>query len=417
MIKVPRPELSAIPDSPYAAELQRNRPNARFSPDLEAEYVRARLMDNRTLIRAACVFVAVLAAARGLEQVIIGSWNGNLSVHVGLIVVPSIVLALIAWSPAFTRVYLPLAQILVPARNAFAAVPIAGAAAHGALELLMILPLMVLGPFFFVGLRYREALLSTLLTMASFIVSAIAFEMALPVLLRACTLLLLVGGACAIAARHLETWARTSFLTRRVIAELAQHDTLTGTKNRRVFDEHLDRLWTRAIEDGRTIAIVLIDVDHFKAYNDRYGHQAGDRALQRIAGTLETFACRPSDVLARYGGEEFAAILYDVDALQAQDVAEQMRRAVSELAIKHAGSRTARAVTVSVGVSAIAPAAERKPRGALQLADQALYEAKRRGRNRVELMSEADYRVLVTGIFSKSSLAGRQESKALQPGA
>ncbi|HET6628466.1 MAG TPA: diguanylate cyclase [Woeseiaceae bacterium] len=407
MIKVPRPELSAIPDSPYAAELQRNQANPRFSPELEAEYVRARLMDNRTLIRAACVFVALLAAARGLEQSILGSWNVNLSMHVGLIVAPSIALALIAWSPAFTRVYLPLAQILVPARNAVAAVPIAGAAAHGELELLMILPLMVLGPFFFVGLRYREALLSTLLTMASFIVAAIAFDLPLPVLLHACTLLLLVGGACAIAARHLETWSRTSFLTRRVIAELAQHDTLTGVKNRRIFDEHLERLWPQAIADGRTIAILLIDVDHFKPYNDRYGHQAGDRALQRIAGTLETFACRPSDVLARYGGEEFAAILYDVDALQAHEVAERMRRAVSELAIEHAGSRTAGAVTVSVGVSAIAPVAERKARGALQLADQALYEAKRRGRNRVELMSEADYRMLVTGIFPQGALASR----------
>src|SRR5690606_34194689 len=110
-------------------------------------------------------------------------------------------------------------------------------------------------PFFFVGLRYREALFSALLTGASFIVPAIVFDLPLPVSLRACTLLLLMIAACAIAARRLELWSRTSFLKGRVIAELAQHDTLTGTKNRRIFDEHLEHLWPYAIENGRAIAI------------------------------------------------------------------------------------------------------------------------------------------------------------------
>ncbi|HEX2139532.1 MAG TPA: GGDEF domain-containing protein [Woeseiaceae bacterium] len=403
MITVPRPELLAIPDSLYAAELQRDALNHRFSPELEAEYVSVRLLDNRSLIRVTCVFVTLLALARGAEQAIGGSWNPNFLVHVGLVVLPSIALAWIALGPAFASAYLPFARVLVPVRNAMAAVPIAGAAAHGEPELLMILPLMVLGPFFFVGLRYREALFSALLTATSFIFSAFVFDLALPLALRACTLLLLVLGACAIAARRLETWSRTSFLKGRVIAELAQHDALTGTKNRRVFDEHLKHLWPHAIESGRPIAILLIDVDHFKAYNDRYGHQAGDRALRRIAQTLQRFASCPLDVLARYGGEEFAAILYDMDARKAQDTAERMRRAVSDLDIEHRESRTSAAVTISVGVAAIEPSTGRAPRGALQLADQALYQAKRRGRNRVELLNEADYSVLVTGVFSKDA--------------
>jgi diguanylate cyclase (GGDEF)-like protein len=404
MITAPRPELAAIPDSPYAAELQRDAVNQRFCPELEAEYVRARLTENRTLIRVACLFVALLAAGRGVEQAGIGSWNPDLLVHIGLVVLPSLALAWIAWRPAFTHAYLPLAQILVPVRNAIAAVPIAGAAAHGEPELLMIMPLMVLGPFFFVGLRYREALISVLLTATSFILSCMAFELALPVALRACTLLLLVISACAIAARCLETSSRMSFLKGRVIAELAQHDSLTGMKNRRVFDEHLEFLWPHAIENGLHVAILLIDVDHFKAYNDRYGHQAGDRTLRQIGQALQAFACGPLDVLARYGGEEFAAILHDADCGKAQDVAERMRRGVSELDIEHRGSRTSAAVTVSVGIAAIEPTTQRTPRGALQLADQALYEAKRQGRNRVELLNEADYRVLVTGVFSKDAL-------------
>jgi diguanylate cyclase (GGDEF)-like protein len=200
---------------------------------------------------------------------------------------------------------------------------------------------------------------------------------------------------------------RTSFLEGHVIAELAQHDALTGTKNRRVFDDYLARIWPQAMEDGRAIGILLIDVDHFKAYNDNYGHQAGDQALRHVAQTIQKFVRHPLDLLARYGGEEFAVILYDVDGEQAVETAHRVRRAVRELAIEHSGSRTSAGVTISVGVAIVQPTLRRNPRGALQLADQALYEAKAKGRNRVELMDDAEYRMLVTGVFSKKSLAGR----------
>jgi diguanylate cyclase (GGDEF)-like protein len=265
---------------------------------------------------------------------------------------------------------------------------------------------VLIGPFFFLGLRFRTALLCGVLTAAAFVASAFFFALAPPVALRSIAFLLISLTACAIAARHLETLSRTSFLETRLIAELAQHDALTGTKNRRVFDEHLARLWPRAIEDGRAIAILLIDVDHFKAYNDRYGHQAGDQALRRVAQTVQMFVRRPHDVLARYGGEEFAAVLYDVDAKQAMVIAERMRRAVEELSIERPGSKTVTRVTISTGVAVIEPTLERKPSGALQLADQALYAAKVKGRNRVELMNEAEYGMLVTGVFSKDAAGG-----------
>ena len=405
MLAASRPNLTAFPDSPYVAELQRGPANRRFSPKLEAEYVRACLLDSHTVIRVACVLAALLAALRGVEQAIAGSWDLTSLSHVGFVLCSSIALGCIAWSPGFPRLYLPLASIIVPIRNAVAAIAVTQAAAHGQIEFLMVLPLLVLGPFFFLGLRMRAALLSVVLTAVSFIFSAFVFGLALSVALRSCAFLLLAVVACAVAVRDLEKWSRTSFLESRLIAELAQHDALTGTKNRRVFDEHLARLWQQAIEDGRAIAILLIDVDHFKGYNDRYGHQSGDQTLRRVAQTLQLLVSRPLDVLARYGGEEFAAILYDVDAHQARDSADRMRRAVGELAIEHRGSRISSTVTISVGVAVIEPTAERKPRGALQLADEALYKAKSGGRNRVELMEDAEYRMLVTGIFSQSSLA------------
>jgi diguanylate cyclase (GGDEF)-like protein len=131
-------------------------------------------------------------------------------------------------------------------------------------------------------------------------------------------------------------------------------------------------------------------------------------ALRRVAQSLQTLVIRPDDVLARYGGEEFAVLSYDIDAREAESLAEKMRRAVGGLAIKNEGSHPGLAVSISVGVAVIEPSADRRSRGALQLADQALYEAKVRGRNRVELLDDAAHRLLVTGVFSRDALARRQ---------
>src|SRR5262249_25239297 len=240
----------------------------------------------------------------------------------------------------------------------------------GHVELLMFLPLMVLGPFFFVGLPFRPALVSVALTAIAFLTSAIAFGLDTALALRTSVFLMLSVVACAMAAWQVEKHARKSFLESRLLAELAQLDPLTGLKNRRVLDDHLDRVWQQAGDDGRTIAVLLIDVDYFKAYNDRYGHQAGDQTLRRLAHTLQSFVRRPLDILARYGGEEFAVILYGVDPLEARDIAERMRRAVSDLAIEHRSSRITSMVTISVGAAAITPSEQRRSRGALQLADE-----------------------------------------------
>jgi diguanylate cyclase (GGDEF)-like protein len=392
-----------FPDSLYAIELQRGTAKRRFCPRLEAEYDRARLMEGRALVRVTCALAVLVAVLRGVEQAVRGSWNGLLLIDFGLVIAGSVVLAAIAWSPAFERSYLPWARIVVPLRNVLVAAHIAEAAARGQLEMLMALPLMLMAPFFFFGLRFPTALVSGVLTVASYLGAAVFFELTLPVAIHSGVFMMLAVIACAMAARHFERCSRTGFLEDRLIADLAQHDALTGTKNRRVFDEHLTRLWQQAIEDGRAVAVLLLDVDHFKAYNDRYGHLAGDQALRQVAQTVQRFVRRPLDILARYGGEEFAAILYDLEPGQAQDVAERMCRAVAELAIEHRDSRTAAGVTISVGVAVVKATGQRNPRGALQLADQALYAAKVRGRNRVELREDEEYRMLVTGVFANPS--------------
>ena len=403
MITAPRLDLSTFPDSPYAVELQRDSPKLRFAPALEAQYLRARLLESRTLIRVVSVFPVALTLARLAERGYERLWNTGFLIAFALILAGSIALAAIAWSSRFERLYPKWARLIVPLRNSIVAAQIAGAAAHGQPEVLMLLPITLIGPFFFLGLPLRTALVCCAVTVATHIVFATLFGLPRPVALRSDALLLGSVAACVIAVWNLERTSRRSFLEGKLIAELAQRDALTGTKNRRVFDAHLDDLWQQAIDTRHGIAILLIDVDYFKAYNDHYGHQAGDESLRQVARAVQKLVCRPLDILTRYGGEEFAAILYDVDESQARELADQIRRAVADLCIEHRASRTWSRITISVGVAAIQPTADRTPRGVLQLADQALYAAKVRGRNRVELMNDNHHSLLDTGVFSIAS--------------
>ena len=405
MTESPRTNLAGLPSSPYAAQLQRGAGSHSFSPPLEAEFARVHLAEHRTLIRVTALFALLLAAVRGTEQILADAWTTAQLVQFAVAAAASFVLAAIAIGPWFERHYLPFARLLVPLRNSLAAITVAGVAAQGQLDALMLLPLLAIGPFFVLGLGFRAALVTVALTVVVYGVATVAFELALPLILRSCALFVLVAIACGVVARVLEKTARTSFLESHVIAELAQRDALTGLKNRRVFDEHLESLWQQAIEESRVIAIVLIDVDHFKAYNDLYGHQAGDLALRRVAETLQTFVARPQDLLARYGGEEFAVIVYDVDAFEAETLAERMRRAVGGLALEHRGSRIDSMITISAGVAVVEPSRERRSRGALQLADQALYQAKVSGRNRVEVLDQGAHDALQTGVFSRTLAA------------
>jgi diguanylate cyclase (GGDEF)-like protein len=173
--------------------------------------------------------------------------------------------------------------------------------------------------------------------------------------------------------------ARANFKLQR----LSQIDGLTGVANRRYFDRYFAREWRRAVRSSQTLSIIFADVDYFKAYNDHYGHQAGDDCLRKIAKALSTGVSRPADLLARYGGEEFVVVLPDTTLDGACHIAENMRVAVESLAIPHAESATAAHITLSLGVAAVAPDRETPPGSLIAAADKALYRAKKQGRNRV----------------------------------
>ncbi|WP_426192745.1 ligand-binding sensor domain-containing diguanylate cyclase [Massilia sp. DWR3-1-1] len=171
------------------------------------------------------------------------------------------------------------------------------------------------------------------------------------------------------------------------LATLSSTDGLTGITNRRGFDAALDTEWRRARRNGSTLALAMLDVDHFKSYNDCYGHQAGDHCLRMVADVIESFGRRPGDLVARYGGEEFTVLAPATDAAEALAIANAICVELARLALPHAASPYA-VVTVSIGVAALNPGelGEATESALLVgLADQALYRAKQAGRNRAAL--------------------------------
>jgi diguanylate cyclase (GGDEF)-like protein len=167
------------------------------------------------------------------------------------------------------------------------------------------------------------------------------------------------------------------------LQRMLRTDELTRIGNRRLFDEQLAVEWRRSQRKHQVISVVTADIDHFKAYNDHYGHLAGDRCLVRVAQTMADALQRPGDVAARIGGEEFAFVLPDTTLLGAEHVAEEIRAKVLELNLPHAASPVAEQVTVSLGIASSEQPRITAPEDLVRASDAALYEAKRRGRNQV----------------------------------
>ncbi len=169
------------------------------------------------------------------------------------------------------------------------------------------------------------------------------------------------------------------------LQRISSLDGLTGIANRRQFDETLEREWRRLLRSEKSLALILIDIDHFKLYNDNYGHQAGDDCLKIVASALSACLSRPGDLVARYGGEEFVMVLPATDINGARIVAEKAQAAIDELAVAHAAAEGTHIVTLSIGVAATMPVDDDGACKLLSAADAALYRAKENGRHRIEL--------------------------------
>jgi diguanylate cyclase (GGDEF)-like protein len=167
-------------------------------------------------------------------------------------------------------------------------------------------------------------------------------------------------------------------------------DALSGLANRRVFDDTLQKEWARAARAKQPLAVIMADIDRFKAHNDTYGHQAGDECIRQVAAVLTRCLRRPADVVARYGGEEFGVILPGADIAGATAVAERMRAHVQGIKLAHVNKVVGHDVTISLGVAITVPDARAPSAALIAAADQALYKAKAVGRNQVIVASATE---------------------------
>ncbi len=171
------------------------------------------------------------------------------------------------------------------------------------------------------------------------------------------------------------------FAANQKLALLASLDDLTGVANRRYFNEHLAREWNRLRRDQVPLSLILCDIDYFKRYNDYYGHLAGDDTLKQVAQAIKKVIKRPADLVARYGGEEFVILLPNTSMAGAVQVGEFIRQEVQQLKIPHAQSLVSDYVSLSLGISSLVPCLKESPETLIKMADEALYAAKREGRN------------------------------------
>jgi diguanylate cyclase (GGDEF)-like protein len=204
----------------------------------------------------------------------------------------------------------------------------------------------------------------------------------------------------AVGLYNLEHSRRKSFLEAKQLKHLARIDPLTGIANRKAFDERLAAAWAYCRREHESVAVALVDIDCFKAFNDSYGHQSGDRCLIKVARTLQQAARRPLDLTARFGGEEFVILLPGSSPDHAEQLIEDLRQQVEMLNIPNAKSTVSQWVTFSAGIAYVIPSrTNRSSQGLLQMADEALYEAKENGRNRLVVSRDEEIESAKTGVF------------------
>lgn len=391
-------------DSPYAVQLQRGFPGLRFAPPLEQEFRTAFYAESLPQIRRNLwLAVALVVGFAVMTRAVLGEAADRAMDLICLAAfAPILVLAFILARPALYQRWYPLASQLSAATFGVGAVVVVIVGAQQGVDLISTAVITTIFVYFMLGMLFHGALASALLVMIAYVIGAAAAGLPAATVCIDTGILLSANVIGAMACYSLERANRTNFLEEQLLIETASRDGLTGIHNRRYFDDHMDRIWLQAVRDQVPLAIVLIDIDHFKAYNDLCGHQAGDECLRRVARCLTRGARRPLDVTARYGGEEFALVLYDAGREHVESVARRIQSGIEALGIRHPGTSGAHGLlTVSIGAACVQPVGDRSHFGFIQLADEALYAAKERGRNCVVIMDK-EYDQLCTGSFRKT---------------
>lgn len=364
------------------------------------EHVHVRIR-NAMWIPMLALLAAMLAGGpvSELRDAIFGADNGRVVdlLRFGLIAPSCIAMLLVTYTRLYDRWFSLTAQIVAPVH----------AMSFVAMDILMnrqgysfsaLMPLIVLGPYFLFGMLQAQAVRTVVMIVTSYVLGG--YLAGLTGGQRMFDLAVVIFASCLGAAIHysLQKSVRHSYLSTQLMNESLNRDALTGIHNRRMFDEHAARVWQQATRAGVPLALLMIDIDHFKAFNDRGGHQAGDACLVKVAGILNRASRRPLDLAARYGGEEFVILLYDTRRERVEDICRQLHANLAALDIAHPAFARGERVTFSIGAACVEPQLGRRVEGLIQLADEALYTAKERGRNCTVVM-DREYATLNTGAF------------------
>jgi diguanylate cyclase (GGDEF)-like protein len=399
-----------LPGSAHAEQLKRGFPWLTFAQPLETEYRQVALADSLTQVRRNLWIAAVFVIGISwLTHLVLGAdVNHQLDLIRVRLLAPVLVFGLFMVYSKWYPLLWPLgSQVGAPLFGAGVAVIGVIAATHG-VSLTSTVVLATIFIYFMLGMRFYAALGSALLVLAVYVIAGMMFDLKPGEMLIDSGVLLFANLIGARVCYNLERANRTNFLESHLLTEAASRDGLTGIHNRRAFDEQLDRLWPQAIRDQVPLSLLLIDIDHFKHYNDYYGHQAGDECLRQVARCLMRCARRPLDITTRYGGEEFAIVLYDARREHVEEVARKLHSAIETTGIRHLASPSPRKrLTVSIGAACVMPLAGRSHFGFIQLADEALYAAKEQGRDRLVVMDK-EYEQLNTGAFRRSAAGGNR---------
>jgi diguanylate cyclase (GGDEF)-like protein len=400
----PSDESAAPLESAAALQLRGGFPWLRFDGALETEFRRIYRAQNLQQVRVNLWLALLLVVAfAGMGHMLLphGRDLALDLVRAGLFLPLIIGTLIVAHSPLQERALAPMMAVSAPAFG-ISVVLLELMASRFNVTFFAAVVLAVIYTYFLVGLFFYAAVRSALLVMAAYVAGAMIFELPFVQTTYNTLVLLFANVIGATVCYTLEKANRTNFLEARLLTEMASRDGLTGINNRRAFDEHIDTVWQQAMREHVSVALLLVDIDYFKAYNDYYGHQAGDECLKHVARTLARCARRPLDFTARYGGEEFAIVLYNARRNYVEEVAHRIENSMQSMALKHPASAISRQLTVSIGAACVVPLPERSHFGFIQLSDEALYEAKGQGRNRTVILDK-EYSTLSTGSFRNKS--------------
>ena len=381
----------------YEAQLARGYRKLRFLPPMETEFRLHYRQVMRGYLRVASLGLAVLVVLASVfnhaffAPPVPLDWQFDL-LMVGLLAPAMLALYWLLGQRGWERMMYPLSTAIAVLGTGFFALLEMRYAAVGVEYPFESFLFVVAYIFLLSGLRFPIALvLSGLVLVATLCVKAM-IEPTPAALGEAAYNMLAVMVITGCGGYLQELTARTNFLNDRVAAHNVRHDPLTGLNNRRGFDRLFDMGWRQALRDDAQMALMVLDIDHFKRFNDQYGHPAGDQCLANVSRALERAGgSRALDFSARTGGEEFAVVLYDVDFEAAKAIAERVRNEVRRSKLV-GGRADGHRVTVSIGLVSFTPVAELHPKAVMQRADQLLYLAKQAGRDCVrseDLAAEA----------------------------